>query len=345
MAAHIAKSPAETLLPHFYGAFSVYCPGANFRISLVIMANAFPVGCHVSEKYDLKGSSLGRFVSPDEAAAGCSTFKDLNFNLDGLDANCRTYRTVNTLVSQNIAVPGNADKRITICDEATRTRFLAALERDVAWLASQSLIDYSLLLGFVDKEVHPPSISEDAEAAAAEDEGAETTAAGGNKAAAESSRPTFRNISSKQRFQRAVRKVTYLDIATHHSLDVHTNDSHTAMMMSHVSRHLDDNHVAHFETESEFSVLHSTADGKSPVTAVLGLIDILTCYDGKKVAEHHLKATVEAVRFCRWCSRAMSCVPPPVYAGRMLRFITANTVANISSSSTTSSNLEQETDL
>lgn len=55
-----------------------------------------------------------------------------------------------------------------------------------------------------------------------------------------------------------------------------------------------------------------SADGKT--VYFMGIIDILTPYDGMKKLEHNVKAI-------RYDSRGVSCSPPPFYAERFCRFM------------------------
>jgi hypothetical protein len=48
------------------------------------MNNLFNTSIPIQLKYDLKGSTVKRWVTPEEEEAGCSVFKDLNFSCDGL---------------------------------------------------------------------------------------------------------------------------------------------------------------------------------------------------------------------------------------------------------------------
>lgn len=50
------------------------------KIYFVVMGNIFPPNKEVHEVYDLKGSTLGRFVSPENVRDGSmTTLKDLNW--------------------------------------------------------------------------------------------------------------------------------------------------------------------------------------------------------------------------------------------------------------------------
>ena len=101
--------------------------------------------------FDLKGSSLGRLVSPEQLADGCTTLKDANFSLKGLDQSHRTIKA---------AANSRVDTHQLIYHSLTsRNNFIEALGRDVQWLMQQRLIDYSLLVGFADekKDVHSGS--------------------------------------------------------------------------------------------------------------------------------------------------------------------------------------------
>ena len=68
----------QTLLPHFYGLVRITTAlGRNIR--LVVMNNLRPEDLPVHEKFDLKGSTLGRYATVAEKRSTNVTLKDLDW--------------------------------------------------------------------------------------------------------------------------------------------------------------------------------------------------------------------------------------------------------------------------
>ncbi|KAK3278666.1 hypothetical protein CYMTET_13413 [Cymbomonas tetramitiformis] len=117
---HCEKFPG-TLLPRFLGLYSI--SHKKELIYLVVQSNVFAGHRAIEERYDLKGSMFGRKASSKELSNGPkAVLKDLDF------------------LRRGRALPFQ-------CEEQ-REHFLRKLEVDVAWLRSQGLMDYSLLVGF-----------------------------------------------------------------------------------------------------------------------------------------------------------------------------------------------------
>eukprot|EP00128_Syssomonas_multiformis_P006312 Colp12_sorted_trinity150504_noHs@22934 len=67
-----------TLLPHFYGMYTIRAAEEKNDVFIVAMNNVFDSPLQVQERYDLKGSTIGRFV-PDEAKQDADvTLKDMD---------------------------------------------------------------------------------------------------------------------------------------------------------------------------------------------------------------------------------------------------------------------------
>lgn len=110
---YIRKNP-NTLLPRFYGVYSMKHEGIGGVTRFVIMNNWFNTQFNPNELYDLKGSTVGRTTL--EAKKG-SILKDLD-------------------IKRKLYLPPNIKKE-----------FIEQLERDSKFLASHNVMDYSLLLG------------------------------------------------------------------------------------------------------------------------------------------------------------------------------------------------------
>lgn len=107
-----------SLLPRFLGLYAFFV-GAKF-VRVVVMTNVFAGACEIHTKYDLKGSTYGRRASQKERKKRSPVFKDLDW--------------MERESPLQLATPE--------CD-----MILEALTMDVDFLASQGLIDYSLLVG------------------------------------------------------------------------------------------------------------------------------------------------------------------------------------------------------
>lgn len=215
---HIAQNPA-TLVVRFLGLHCLRVqaqrsyrmfPSEKKELFFVVMANMFNTPCEINRRYDLKGSWVGRVTPPDKRERTVA-LKDVDFQ--------------------------QAHEQIRVGEER-REKLLAQIKRDSEFLASNNIIDYSLLLGIHERE----------EGTATESSSSQMMAMVGGQAAAQ---------------QRT-------------SQGEWSSDRRTVYFM--------------------------------------GIIDILTPYDGFKRMEH----TVKAVRYD---SRGVSCCPPAQYAARFNHFM------------------------
>ena len=112
---HLAAHP-ETFLCKFFGLYTVYIEKDGSTKTVVVMNNVFgEATVEIQEKYDLKGSSRNRIVSPERIKEG-EAGKDLNFK-----------RQL------------HLGKR--------RTAFMKQLAMDAWFLERLNVMDYSFLLG------------------------------------------------------------------------------------------------------------------------------------------------------------------------------------------------------
>ena len=116
---HVAKHPS-TLLPRFCGLYEVSEKGRD--VLICIEANAFSSQCPIDERYDLKGSVVGRMTREEDKA------KDANVILKDLDLT-----------------------RQLPLGLTCRSLLLMQLKSDCQFLENLEIVDYSLLLG-----VHNP---------------------------------------------------------------------------------------------------------------------------------------------------------------------------------------------
>lgn len=114
---HIVRNP-NTLVSQFYGLHRVRLPFGR-KIHFVVMNNVFPALYEIHERYDLKGSLLGREYKP-QPSKPIAVFKDLDWM--------------------------RRHKRIILGPEK-RERLIKQLEIDVRFLETINVMDYSLLVG------------------------------------------------------------------------------------------------------------------------------------------------------------------------------------------------------
>lgn len=120
--AHVKNNP-NTLISQFYGLHRVRLPFGR-KIHFVVMNNVFPALYEIHERYDLKGSLLGREYRPD-ASKPIIVYKDLDW--------LRNH------------------KRIVLgCEK--RELLVKQLELDTKFLQHINVMDYSLLIGIHDMQ-------------------------------------------------------------------------------------------------------------------------------------------------------------------------------------------------
>lgn len=117
---HVKTNP-NTLISQFYGLHRVSLPFGR-KIHFVVMNNVFPALYEIHERYDLKGSVLGREYTKGDHKP-IVVYKDLDW--------LRNHR------------------RIVLGPEK-REQIIKQLEKDVAFLKSVNVMDYSLLIGIHD---------------------------------------------------------------------------------------------------------------------------------------------------------------------------------------------------
>ncbi|KAL1918485.1 uncharacterized protein VTP21DRAFT_3145 [Calcarisporiella thermophila] len=120
---HVKENP-NTLLCRFYGLHRVKLPHGR-KIHFVVMQNVFPADKDIHETFDLKGSTIGRSISEEEARTNPrAVMKDLNWL--------------------------EREKHLELGPEK-RQMFINQLERDVRLLQELNIMDYSLLVGIHDR--------------------------------------------------------------------------------------------------------------------------------------------------------------------------------------------------
>uniref|UniRef100_A0A8C7QUK6 PIPK domain-containing protein n=1 Tax=Oncorhynchus mykiss TaxID=8022 RepID=A0A8C7QUK6_ONCMY len=117
----IVECHGSTLLPQFLGMYRLTVDGVETY--MVVTRNVFSHRLTVHRKYDLKGSTVSREASDKEKAKELPTFKDNDFLNEG--------------------------QKLQIGDD-NKKYFLEKLKRDVEFLATLKIMDYSLLVGIHD---------------------------------------------------------------------------------------------------------------------------------------------------------------------------------------------------
>eukprot|EP00977_Amphora_coffeiformis_P028584 scaffold36203_cov153-Amphora_coffeaeformis.AAC.1 len=149
------RNGLRSLLTRFCGMYEVEIPvhsGKNRRETFVVMNSVFPVEAakFITERFDLKGSTLGRECSLEER-----TSKGTNAVLKDLDL----AREVSLLRS----LRQNKGPKVPVglhIGRPAKTAFMNQLRRDVKLLADCKLIDYSLLVGVVVETAKAPSMQD-----------------------------------------------------------------------------------------------------------------------------------------------------------------------------------------
>ncbi len=121
----VASHP-NTLLTKYLGLYDLTVPNANTDGStatyhLVVMANVFNTNLQIEERFDLKGSTHQRTVGPSMRGTPGLVHKDLDFK--------------------------EMRRHIAVSSDALAEQLRNQIRQDASFLASQGVIDYSLLLG------------------------------------------------------------------------------------------------------------------------------------------------------------------------------------------------------
>lgn len=121
---HHVKANPNTLVSQFYGLHRLKVKGGIGKVHFIVMNNLFPPHRDIHLKYDLKGSTWGRFTKYNgNEDLSHLTLKDLNF------------------LERHDKIHFGPEKRKI---------FLEQLESDVKLLKKINVMDYSLLLGVHD---------------------------------------------------------------------------------------------------------------------------------------------------------------------------------------------------
>ncbi|KAJ3068362.1 Phosphatidylinositol-4-phosphate 5-kinase [Podochytrium sp. JEL0797] len=265
---HVKSNP-ETLLSRIFGLHRVKLPG-NKKIHFVVMGNVFPPNKDIHETYDLKGSTLGRLTSEEKAkTTPVVVLKDLNWM--------------------------KREKQLFL-GPVKRDLLVTQMEKDVAFLASMNIMDYSLLIGIHDLVRGNSSNIRDSVLSVIE--------------------PTAADI---QRPRRSVNPKSPLGLTRTKSIfdGSPINRAPSTPVISYKNSELDS------PPERIFCVFYKEMGGFLATNAAnetlrdlyyIGIIDIFTEYNGVKKTEHFFKSLVGN-------RHQISAVHPKEYGERFLKFM------------------------
>jgi len=124
-------SHSDSLITRFMGLHRIK-PHKGRQVRFLVMGNLFNSNLKVHQRFDLKGSTVGRELSPAERAKKNPTFKDLDFR--------------------------RLNRRIHL--GPNRDLFLKQLQMDCAFLSALHIMDYSLLVGIHFIQANTPEDSD-----------------------------------------------------------------------------------------------------------------------------------------------------------------------------------------
>ena len=124
---HVKENP-NTLISQFYGLHRLKVHGGIKKIHFIVMNNLFPPHRDIHLKYDIKGSTWGRYTHVEDEGEGGKELADY------------TLKDLNWLQRKDQIKFGPEKRQI----------FSKQLEAEVAFLKRINVMDYSLLLGVHD---------------------------------------------------------------------------------------------------------------------------------------------------------------------------------------------------
>ena len=271
---HMKDNP-ESLIVRFYGLYQVQLAWEQKYISVVVMENIFYSiqQLKIHEKYDLKGSTVGRRVlKGGKSATSSTTLKDL-------DLQRKVY-----IGAENKAL------------------FMEQLKKDVWFLASHNIMDYSMLLGIHDhkREQNYTALTT---GNLITNDGFEIVTRG-------SRRPSLSSTQGTGRVERSsTNEESFMSNGVHPWFRQDFGG-----LRSYTPYHPIYNRNEEFDFPSSY-------DGRNidslPIdTYYFGLVDIFQKYNVKKKAERFWKAGV-----CRLDPNGISVTDPDKYASRFLEYI------------------------
>ena len=288
---HVQNNP-DTLLSQFYGLHRVKTSYGR-KVHFLVMNNLFPPHKDIHRTFDLKGSTIGRDYNEDTWAKNPKgTLKDLNW-----------------LRRQQRLELGPTKK----------AAFISQMDKDVAFLQRQNLMDYSLLLGIHDLDRG----NEDK----LRDKTLRVFQPGGEKAADDT--PQLARTPSKLEASKRAKELRQL-----------VKQERPVPVAETMDKMPEDDSRKGFYFYAEDGGMRASDENDKPADDIyyFGIIDILTKYNWKKKLEHAWKGWKESEE------PKISPIPPVRYGDRFVRFMVSQTRSKDRNEKSTTTGLQHAAD-
>ncbi|KAJ3089317.1 Phosphatidylinositol-4-phosphate 5-kinase [Quaeritorhiza haematococci] len=265
---HIRTNP-NTLLSRIFGLHRVKLPG-NRKIHFVVMGNVFPANKDIHEVYDLKGSTIGRMFPEEEAKNNPrAVLKDLNWE---------------------------GRKRKLELGPHKRGVLVEQMEKDVTFLVSQKIMDYSLLVGIHDMV-----------------KGNKENIRDNTLSVYEPNPETLARSTSayEKEKKRGSRSSTIMRKISDGSDGLFAGTTSGSLLPDETPE--ERRHVVFYQDQGGFQATNEE-DEPLPTIYYVGIIDIFTKYDATKKIEHFFKSLSAD-------KKKISAVNPIWYGARFLSFM------------------------
>ncbi|XP_071721773.1 LOW QUALITY PROTEIN: phosphatidylinositol 4-phosphate 5-kinase 7-like [Rutidosis leptorrhynchoides] len=281
---HHVKNHENTLITKFFGLHQIKLSGGR-KVRFVVMGNMFCTELRIHQRYDLKGSTHGRFTEKHKIQEN-ATLKDLDLAYD-------------------------------FCmDKLLRESLFQQLSLDCNFLESQNIIDYSLLLGLHFRAPdHMKGFLEPPHAAADHDNSASIeggTSQGGLSIPPKglllvSHEPSVMRSAPGPHIRGSALRAFSLG---EKEVDLILPETGRLRVQLGVNMPAQANHKLWLDSESSEIEIFEVYD----VVLYMGIIDILQSYNVKKRTEHALKSL-------KFDPLSISVIAPKVYAKRFMNFM------------------------
>jgi hypothetical protein len=289
----------HTLIPRLLGTYKISMPDTNQIWRIMVMNNVLETSLYIHERYDLKGSIVGRAASAKELAKyGKETvMKDLDFKDNG---------------------------RVINLSRQTRFALLLQIENDIKFLKDLGIMDYSLFVGIhLYGQDRPPALDGLDDTSTVDDMVGELKDAPSDENIAKMTLTHIRKNSNN--FEQLKAKVQAQ--ASHEIESQDSSESRTVSGDFTASSEMSpQKSLPHIEVpvRQKFQSLFKVDDGglraRLPTGAVkeehyfIGIIDILQTYDMSKVLETGVKSI-------KHNKDKLSSVEPEQYMERFLAYV------------------------
>ena len=304
---HMNRHGRKSLLTRFCGMYGVriYNKGSadHGQLHIFVVMNAvFPAeGSHfISERFDLKGSTVGREVSDTELRE-----KGSNAVLKDLDL-AREVEVIRK-ICEPLLGPSSSTHSVGYGLQVGRTAksaLLSQLREDVAFLVDCQVMDYSLLVGIVNMEKHVTVVDKSV------------------RNAMVAMQRQGRKLAKNKKWHRRVLHVLGTPVRLVAAPPMFIGRQIcglTKMTYSSLAAN-----PLPYDGSGEcgvdvgiYSVIHGHRKGHRSMY-YMGLIDFLQPWTTRKVLERRLKGLIG------YDTKAISCVSPEEYAVRFLEFLDSN---------------------